>query len=763
MYGTEFEQENEESITPPQTPIDPEMVTTDSLEALQSDTQRKVMDIIDKLRRIGLNGIVKLPQLVVCGDQSSGKSSVLEAITEVPFPRKENLCTRFATEIVLRRDPVSSISTRITPDKSRPNSEQEKLRTFKKSIHDFSELPVLMEEATTLMGLGVVGQDRTPAFSRDVLSIEICGPKRPQLTLVDLPGLIHTENKSQTKQDVQLIRDLVEEYISNERTVILAIVSAKNDYANQIILDHCRRVDSKGSRTLGIITKPDFLRPGSENEMDWIDLALNRNIPFELGWHMVRNRADGELNSTFEERNYSERLFFSQGRYRDLPRDMVGVESLRTRLSRLLDGHLNRELPLLKKEVEVKLQETMNELRKLGDKRHSVPEQRMFLMDISMKINKILESGVKGQYDHEFFGSVHMNAPIDSEENIRRFRAVIQHLNLQFAENMRRYGQKFRISSCVLDSEDQYSERDFDNTKEEAAVYGHRKEGNNELSDELDATNLPRPIKMTRRDAISWVQRVLERSRGYELPGNFNPLLISQLFWEQSEPWQGLALAHIHKVADICRTFMQNVLQDTVAPDIASGLVDLRVEKALKSSLEASCEELAKIVDDKKRHPMTYNHYYTTTIQKQRQKKYSGSLSAVIEKNREPILCNNESEYIDFIRAAGLQKELESCIVQDMDKFSAEEALESQIAYYKDELKYFIGVVTKQVIERHLVDPLPSTITPIIIAGMTDEEVSYVAAEAPEIRSHRAFLEGQKGKLENGIVTFRTAMGGRRA
>lgn len=91
----------------PVTPVDPNAITTTSLKALQSADQRKVMDIVDKLRRTGLSGIVELPQLVVCGDQSSGKSSVLEAITEIPFPRKENLCTRFATEVC---DPTTKIT-----------------------------------------------------------------------------------------------------------------------------------------------------------------------------------------------------------------------------------------------------------------------------------------------------------------------------------------------------------------------------------------------------------------------------------------------------------------------------------------------------------------------------------------------------------------------------------------------------------------------------------------------------------------------------
>jgi hypothetical protein len=104
----------------------------------------------------------------------------LEALTEIPFPRNENLCTRFATEIILRRQPTPSISTRITPDKARTEAEQKKLAAFSRTIADFAQLPEIIEEATSLMGLEEIGGGGR-AFARDVLTVEISGPQRPQL------------------------------------------------------------------------------------------------------------------------------------------------------------------------------------------------------------------------------------------------------------------------------------------------------------------------------------------------------------------------------------------------------------------------------------------------------------------------------------------------------------------------------------------------------------------------------------------------------
>ena len=72
------------------------------LSGLHSAKSTRRLEQIAGLRVRGIGDHVDLPQLVVCGDQSAGKSSVLEGITGLPFPRQDGVCTKFATEIILQ-------------------------------------------------------------------------------------------------------------------------------------------------------------------------------------------------------------------------------------------------------------------------------------------------------------------------------------------------------------------------------------------------------------------------------------------------------------------------------------------------------------------------------------------------------------------------------------------------------------------------------------------------------------------------------------
>jgi len=159
------------------------------------------------------------------------------------------------------------------------------------------------------MGLNI----STKAFSNDILRVEVTGPNQPHLPLVDLPGLIHAENKQQSANDINLVSSLVQSYMAESRSIILAVVSAKNDYANQIVTKLARDVDPMGVRTLGIITKPDTLYVGSESEKAFVNLAKNEDVTFRLGWHVLKNRDYANRDCPAQERDEEERSFFTKG------------------------------------------------------------------------------------------------------------------------------------------------------------------------------------------------------------------------------------------------------------------------------------------------------------------------------------------------------------------------------------------------------------------------------------------------------------------
>jgi len=120
------------------------------------------------------------------------------------------------------------------------------------------------------------------AFFNDVLRVEISESDRSHLTIVNLSGLIHSENKAQSAANVKLVLKMVRCYMENRRSINLAIVFVKNDYANQIVLKMTRDVDSIELRTLRMIIKPDTLSVDLKSEIDFINLTRNKDIEFRL-------------------------------------------------------------------------------------------------------------------------------------------------------------------------------------------------------------------------------------------------------------------------------------------------------------------------------------------------------------------------------------------------------------------------------------------------------------------------------------------------
>lgn len=482
----------------------------DQTRRLHSEDHLKLLDEIDKLRSQGISHYVSLPQLIVCGDQSSGKSSVLEAISGISFPSKDNLCTRFATEVILRKANAVKVDIRIVPSQTRSEADSSSLEQFSETLHDLKDFPDIVEKAKTIMGISAT----TSAFSNDVLRVEISGPTRPSLTIVDLPGLIHSENKSQSSTDVSMVWEMVRGYMQNQRSIVLAIVSAKNDYANQIVLKLAKEMDHSGYRTLGIITKPDTLSVGSESEAAFVDLARNQHVAFRLGWHVLKNRSYEIRDASSEERDAAEQVFFSQGIWKDLPRSMVGIDPLQGRLSKVLLNQIKAELPTLVDDIEKGVEEAQRKLEKLGGKRSTIEQQRLFLLRIGQGFQALVKAAVDGTYTDPFFEALSSDAG-----ESKRLRAVVQNLNIGFAEDMRVHGQ----SRTIVD---------------------HRAPQSNR--------------KIVSRAAFEdEIVELLKRNRGRELPGMFNPLIVGELFHQQSQSWERKARAHIQNICNAVEMFLE--------------------------------------------------------------------------------------------------------------------------------------------------------------------------------------------------------------
>ena len=126
---------------------------TEALNGLCSKDQLDLLNFVDCLHSQGISHYVSLPQIIVCGDQSSGKSSVLEAISGVAFPVKSNMCTRFPIELVLRKTARIGATVSIVPHDTQTDREQLSISEFRKELESFDELPSLIEKAKVAMAI----------------------------------------------------------------------------------------------------------------------------------------------------------------------------------------------------------------------------------------------------------------------------------------------------------------------------------------------------------------------------------------------------------------------------------------------------------------------------------------------------------------------------------------------------------------------------------------------------------------------------------
>lgn len=304
---------------------------------------RELHDVFEKSNEKGIS----LPQLVVVGAQSSGKTSVLESIVQKNFlPRGTGIVTRCPLIIKL-------YNTSIKGD----NKEYARF-SHKKEVKftDFDEVrKEILSRTVELAG--------EKSISSEKIYLEVYSPNVLDLVLCDLPGLTQVATHDQSSDLPQKITETVKKFISVETAIILAVCPANSDLANSVSLSLARECDPTGERTIGILTKVDLVDRGASVR----DELLNKVHQLKHGYIGVINRSQDDIktNKSFRDAYRAEKEFFqSNANYSDLKN--VGYDYLCRTLNEIFLNHIKTGLPTLYKKINEVLLRKQVELKSYG-------------------------------------------------------------------------------------------------------------------------------------------------------------------------------------------------------------------------------------------------------------------------------------------------------------------------------------------------------------------------------------------------------------
>ncbi|XDG02146.1 hypothetical protein ABKA04_001761 [Annulohypoxylon sp. FPYF3050] len=309
---------------------------------------KKMIEIRNILARVGQSSTLTMPSIVVIGSQSSGKSSVLEAIVGHEFlPKGTNMVTRRPIELTLINTPDSDAEYGEFPDLGMGK------------ISDFSSIQRTLTELNQAV-------PESQCVSDDPIRLSISSPNIPDLSLIDLPGYIQVVGQNQPLELKQRISELCDKYIQAPN-VILAISAADVDLANSTALRASRRVDPRGERTIGVVTKMDLVDPTRG-----ASILGDKQYPLRLGYVGVISRAPA-TSGLFKKGNANvtsavtrnENSYFSSHPMEFGPGSdvQVGTSTLRKKLMHVLEQTMSASLQSTSDAIRQELEEATYEFK----------------------------------------------------------------------------------------------------------------------------------------------------------------------------------------------------------------------------------------------------------------------------------------------------------------------------------------------------------------------------------------------------------------
>ncbi|KAI1142261.1 P-loop containing nucleoside triphosphate hydrolase protein [Hypoxylon sp. FL0543] len=704
-----------------------------------------ILTKVDKLREL-IGTKVALPQLVVVGDQSTGKSSVLEGLTGFGFPRDAELCTRYATQITCRREVEEGIDVSIIPHNDAAPFEQERVKKFHVSLREMTpeSLAQVFKDANEAMGIRNSTRSNPsdgvtlPAFSEHILKIEKFGPEEEHFTVIDVPGIFRKETEGiTTEADIDLVRNMVKSYMKDSRTIILAIMPSNVDPATQEILKLAKQADPSMTRTMAVLTKPDLAIERTMQQIA-IDHVIGTRSDLLLGYYIVKNRGPDNAEKTLEQGLADERKFFSSSPWSALRHTgRAGTDALRTRVRELLIDLIKKEFPKLKADVVKELSTLRSQLDKMGQSRSNQHTQRAYLNKMSEAFQTLARDSLNAYYTSSKL--------FEERHDLRLITRVVE-ANEKYSDAMWHIGHTRPFASDAGSDE---KKGVSPHTEFECIDYP-------ELEEIFDPSDTIVPDVSGQDDIMDYIEGVYKESRGQDL-GTFGGALVSTMFKEQSKKWKPITMSYMNQIVSTVHHFIVEAIND-ICPDerVRDELWNGYLLEDLQKSYRRAMDHAKFLLDiEREGVPMTLNHYFNDNLQKSQSKRLVEAMEKLGMENRvetkdgEGNVVNQEAGV--FLSRAQLNNLSFNMANSDHVREYMHDILES---YYKVSRKRFVDVVCQQAVNHFLLagegSPLKTFSTQMVL-NLNEDQLDMIAAEDAPVKLRRE-------KLGRDIKNFEDAL-----